>query len=132
MPKFWIAIFFIVLAAAQLYQSIKDIDLPFPVYLVLGTVLAVAANAQHKFAFFPTEQFTSQEKPSDPVLTAQAAPILTAAESKNPPVQLDAAIEPKKTKPRTRKAATDKALAPEAEIKKPRTRKATPKSQQAS
>jgi hypothetical protein len=49
MPQFWIAIFFVLLAIAQLYQSIKDIELPFPVYLVLGVALAVAANAQPKF-----------------------------------------------------------------------------------
>jgi hypothetical protein len=128
MPQFWIAIFFILLAAAQLYQSIKDINLPFPVYLVLGTVLAVAANSEHKFGFMPTQQVTLQEiKAPDPVLTAQTAPILTPVENNAVPVQLDVAIEPKQ--PRTRKAATDKdpTLAPETEIKKSRP-KAAPKS----
>jgi hypothetical protein len=49
MPQFWIVIFFVLLAIAQLYQSIKDIELPFPVYLILGVVLAVAANSPPKF-----------------------------------------------------------------------------------
>jgi hypothetical protein len=51
MPQFWIAIFFMLLAVAELYQSIKDIDLPLPVYLVLGTILAVASNYQQQFSF---------------------------------------------------------------------------------
>jgi hypothetical protein len=81
MPQFWIAIFFILLAAAQLYQSIKDINLPFPVYLILGTVLAVASNAQGKFSFSPNQQVVLQEiKASDPVLTSVQAPMLTAVD----------------------------------------------------
>jgi hypothetical protein len=48
MPQFWIAIFFVLLAIAQLYQSIKDVELPFPVYLILGAALAVAANDRPK------------------------------------------------------------------------------------
>jgi hypothetical protein len=57
MPQFWIAIFFMLLAVAELYQSIKDIDLPLPVYLVLGTILAVASNYQQQFSFdSPTER----------------------------------------------------------------------------
>jgi hypothetical protein len=51
MPQFWIAIFFMLLAVTELYQSIKDIDLPLPVYLVLGTILAVASNYQQQFSF---------------------------------------------------------------------------------
>ena len=51
MPQFWIAIFFIFLAVAELYQSIKDIDLPLPVYLGLGTILAIASNYQQQFFF---------------------------------------------------------------------------------
>jgi hypothetical protein len=138
MPQFWIAIFFILLAAAQLYQSIKDINLPFPVYLVLGTVLAVAANSGHKFAFIPTQQVTLQEITApDSVLTAQTTPILTAVNNQTAPVQIEAKSEPKQIV--TNKVAADNhnttALTPneaEREPKKPRTRKkAAPKSQQA-
>jgi hypothetical protein len=53
MPQFWIAIFFILLAVAELYQSIKDIDLPLPIYLGLGTILAVASNYQQQLPFAP-------------------------------------------------------------------------------
>jgi hypothetical protein len=97
MAQFWIAIFFILLAIAQLYQSIKDINLPFPVYLVLGTVLAVAANPQHKFSFMPSQQVTLQEiKIPDPVLaTAATSPILTATDILPlAPAELIPTIEP--------------------------------------
>jgi hypothetical protein len=58
MAQFWIAIFFIFLAVAQLYQSIKDINLPLPVYLVLGAMLAVASNSQQQLSFTPARQIT--------------------------------------------------------------------------
>lgn len=73
MPQFWIAIFFILLAAAQLYDSVKVINLPFPVYLLLGTLLAVASNSQSKFSLGYAQQ---PAKPdlllADLVLTAGA------------------------------------------------------------
>jgi uncharacterized membrane protein YbhN (UPF0104 family) len=84
MPQFWIAVFFILLAVAQLYQSIKDINLPFPVYLVLGTVLAVASNSQAKFSLSQAQQVTLQEiKESDPVSISVPSPLLTAADNDN-------------------------------------------------
>jgi hypothetical protein len=84
MPQFWIAIFFILLAVAQLYQSIKDINLPFPVYLVLGAVLAVASNSQAKFSLSPAQQVTLQEiKESAPVSISVPSPLLTAADNDN-------------------------------------------------
>lgn len=54
MSQFWIAVFFILLAIAELYQSIKEIDLPLPVYLGLGIVLAIASNYQQWFSFDST------------------------------------------------------------------------------
>ncbi|PSB51742.1 hypothetical protein [Chamaesiphon polymorphus] len=88
MAQFWIAIFFILLAIAQLYQSIQAIDLPLPVYLVLGVVLAVASNYQHKFPFIPAQQVKLEEiKTPDPVLTAQQAKL---AEVKAPELVLPA------------------------------------------
>lgn len=99
MAQFWIAVFFILLASAQLVQSIKAIDLPFPVYLILGMVLAVAANPRSRLAFIPTQQVTIQEiKVPDPAITASDRSHRVA----NSPAQLDA-IEPKPK--RTRKTA---------------------------
>lgn len=73
MPQFWIAIFFILLAVAELYQSAKDIDLPLPVYLGLGTILAVASNYQQRFS-----PDTSQEI-ANPGLSSVQTPTLTVA-----------------------------------------------------
>jgi hypothetical protein len=91
MAQFWIAIFFILLAAAQLYQSIRDINLPFPVYLVLGTVLAVASNFQHKVSFSTSQQAPLPAiKTPEPVLTEKIDPALTATADLDPTVaQLD-------------------------------------------
>ena len=80
-PQFWIAIFFILLAVAELYQSIKEIDLPFPVYLVLGTLLAVASNYQHQTTLGQIQQVTLEEiKTADPVLSSIQSPVLPARE----------------------------------------------------
>ena len=86
MPQFWLAIFFIVIAIAQLFQSIKEINLPFPVYLVLGTSLAVASNYQGKLLFsqdlpqaIPEPQVAVQTK-EPPVLNSVPAEILTATD----------------------------------------------------
>jgi hypothetical protein len=132
MAQFWIAIFFILLAIAQLYQSIKDINLPFPVYLILGTVLAVAANPQHKFSFIPSQQVTLQEiKTPDPVLaTAATSPLLTATDTPAvTPAELIPTIEPAQTA-----AALPAVETPQPDptqlvkTKKPRTSKAATKS----
>jgi hypothetical protein len=81
MPQFWIAIFFILLAVAELYQSMKDINLPFPVYLVLGTMLAVAANSRSKFLFSQDRQVTIQAvQQPNPVLSSTPTPLLTTTE----------------------------------------------------
>jgi hypothetical protein len=83
MAQFWIAIFFILLAIAQLYQSIKDIDLPLPVYLVLGTALAIASNARHQFSFAPLQKVTLQEiHPPDPTIDSGSTNILTPTEDR--------------------------------------------------
>jgi hypothetical protein len=82
MPQAWIAIFFILLAVAELYQSVKDITLPFPIYLVLGAVLAVASNYQQPLGFGQTQKVTLQEiKEPSPVLTAIETPLLNVSEN---------------------------------------------------
>jgi hypothetical protein len=135
MAQFWIAIFFILLSIAQLYQSIKDINLPFPVYLVLGTILAVAANPQHKFSFVPTQQVTLPEvKTPDPALTtaAQTSPVLTATDTPEiAPAQVVEKIAAKQTAP-VLTATNEPETAPAQVVKprKPRTPKAAPKSKQ--
>ena len=84
MPQFWIAIFFILLAAAELYQSIKDIELPLPVYLGLGTILAVASNYHQGFLFAGDRQITQLPNiTADPALSSTQAPLLTAAQQQD-------------------------------------------------
>lgn len=140
MAQFWIAIFFILLAIAQLYQSIASIDLPLPVYLVLGVVLAVASNYQHKLSFIPAQQVKLEEiKTPDPVLPAPQAKIaeLKAADLVLPGQQLELpkvkAPEPvRPAQPTPLLTATEPETAP-AQVetvapKKSRPRKTTPKS----
>jgi hypothetical protein len=77
MPQVWIAIFFILLAVTELYQSIKEIDLPFPVYLILGTLLAVASNYQHKVLSGQVREVTLPELGiASPVLKSTQLPVL--------------------------------------------------------
>ncbi len=86
MPQFWIAIFFILLAIAELYQSVRAIALPFPAYLVLGTLLAVASNYQYKVSSGQLRQAPIQAvKVIDPVLDTSVTAILPA-EAKADPV----------------------------------------------
>ena len=81
MPQFWIAIFFILLGIAEFYQSVQSIVLPFPAYLVLGTLLAVASNYQYKTAFGQIRQVPLQEvKVTDPILSSSPLPILPTTE----------------------------------------------------
>ena len=79
MAQVWIVFFFILLAVAELYQSVKDIVLPFPVYLGLGMVLAVASNYQ-QLTFLQTQRVTLTEviQPS-PLLSGSDSPLLIAS-----------------------------------------------------
>ena len=83
MPQFWIAIFFITLAIAQLFQSVSSIDLPFPVYLVLGTVLAITSNSQGKFSLDRAKATIPAVKESAPILKSVQSPISMATSPTN-------------------------------------------------
>jgi hypothetical protein len=81
MPQFWIAIFFILLAVAELYESVRSIALPFPAYLVLGALLAVASNYRHKATFGQASPVPLPAvKVADPVLSSAQLPILPTTE----------------------------------------------------
>jgi hypothetical protein len=45
MVQLSIVVFFGLFAVVEIYQSVKNVQLPMPVYLVLGILLAVASNA---------------------------------------------------------------------------------------
>jgi hypothetical protein len=58
MVQLSIVVFFGLFAAVEIYQSVKNVQLPMPVYLVLGILLAVASNASRHLA--------SSSSPEDP------------------------------------------------------------------
>jgi hypothetical protein len=94
MPQFWIALFFILLAVAELYESVKSISLPFPAYLALGTLLAVASNHQSRAAFGQIRQPPlSEVKIADPVLSSSQQPMLPTAESQPASVKPPAIVD---------------------------------------
>jgi hypothetical protein len=45
MVQLSIVLFFGLFAMVEIYQSVKNVQLPMPVYLVLGIMLAIASNA---------------------------------------------------------------------------------------
>jgi hypothetical protein len=45
MVQLAIALFFGLFAIVEIYQSVKNVQLPMPIYLVLGILLAIASNA---------------------------------------------------------------------------------------
>jgi hypothetical protein len=45
MVQLSIVLFFGLFAVVEIYQSVKNVQLPMPVYLVLGIMLAIASNA---------------------------------------------------------------------------------------
>jgi hypothetical protein len=84
MAQFWIVFFFILLAVAELYQSVKDIVLPFPVYLVLGSLLAVASNYQQQISAVQNQRVTLQEIVEPvPILAEAKSPLLIADNANN-------------------------------------------------
>jgi hypothetical protein len=79
MAQFWIVFFFILLGVAELYQSVKDIVLPLPVYLGLGAVLAVASNYQQQISLNQNQRVTLTEIVEPPSSLAEAKPQLSIA-----------------------------------------------------
>jgi hypothetical protein len=49
MVQLSIVLFFGLFAVVEIYQSVKNVQLPMPVYLVLGIILAIASNASGRF-----------------------------------------------------------------------------------
>jgi hypothetical protein len=66
----WIGIFFFLLAVAEIYQSVQSVDLPMPIYLILGAALAILSNYDRKGLPWHNqiEKVTLQEIKDAPVL----------------------------------------------------------------
>jgi hypothetical protein len=130
MPQFWIAIFFILLAGAELYQSVKEIALPFPVYLVLGTVLAVAANSRYQFSSSNSERVTLQDLTTPtPTPTVATNPAIDSTATARPQISAAEPIDVVKLPELgAAQAPTPEPIQPKPAQKKPsRPRKSSPK-----
>jgi hypothetical protein len=66
MVQLSIVLFFGLFAVVEIYQSVKNVQLPMPVYLVLGIMLAIASNVAKQLPV-SLENITEAE-PVDPEL----------------------------------------------------------------
>jgi hypothetical protein len=64
MVQLSIVLFFGLFAVVEIYQSVKNVQLPMPVYLVLGILLALVSNATMPAR--NTQIFTENTHPSLP------------------------------------------------------------------
>lgn len=60
MVQLSIILFFGLFAVVEIYQSVKNVQLPMPVYLVLGIILAIASNAAHRLPSSPEDITTAE------------------------------------------------------------------------
>jgi hypothetical protein len=72
MVQLAIALFFGLFAIVEIYQSVKNVQLPMPIYLVLGILLAIVSNATLQNS---SEQITT-ENINPPIPTTPPAPQL--------------------------------------------------------
>ncbi len=79
MVQLSIVLFFGLFAVVEIYQSVKNVQLPMPVYLVLGIILAIASNAAKHLPVNP-ENITEAEL----VNSEQIVSELTTLQTHNP------------------------------------------------
>jgi hypothetical protein len=79
MVQLSIVLFFGLFAVVEIYQSVKNVQLPMPVYLVLGIVLAIASNAA-KYIPSSTANITEAELVNPELLASE----LTTLQTHNP------------------------------------------------
>jgi hypothetical protein len=63
MVQLSIVLFFGLFAVVEIYQSVKNVQLPMPVYLILGIILAIASNVGKKIPV-EAESITAAETDS--------------------------------------------------------------------
>jgi hypothetical protein len=75
MVQLAIALFFGLFAIVEIYQSVKNVQLPMPTYLVLGILLAIVSNATLPNS---NEQITAEQitPPQQQIPTTPPAPQL--------------------------------------------------------
>lgn len=50
--RIWLACFFVLFALAELFDWVKQITLPLPIYILGGAFLAIASNYNKRWGFF--------------------------------------------------------------------------------
>lgn len=50
--RVWLTCFFLLFALAQLFDWIKHLSLPLPIYILGGTFLAIASNYNKRWSIF--------------------------------------------------------------------------------
>ena len=75
MVQLSIGLFFGLFAMVEIYQSVKNVQLPMPVYLVLGIILAIASNTAKQLPTSP-ESVTTVELANPTAQTVSELPTL--------------------------------------------------------
>jgi hypothetical protein len=79
MVQLSIVLFFGLFAVVEIYQSVKNVQLPMPVYLVLGMLLAIASNVAKQLPANP-ENITEAELVNPELIVLE----LTTLQTHNP------------------------------------------------
>jgi hypothetical protein len=79
MVQLSIVLFFGLFAVVEVYQSVKNVQLPMPVYLVLGILLAIASNVAKQLPATP-ENITEAELVNPELIVSE----LTTLQTHNP------------------------------------------------
>ena len=80
MVQLSIVLFFGLFAVVEMYQSIKNVQLPLPVYLMLGMLLAIASNVAKKLPVSLeniTENLTGVESVNPELIVSESATMQT-------------------------------------------------------
>ncbi|MDJ1184865.1 hypothetical protein [Roseofilum casamattae] len=67
MMRLWISSFLILLVLAELWQWLKELTIPFPLFILAGALLAIASNFDRLRQLTQAEPTASAESPSPTV-----------------------------------------------------------------
>jgi hypothetical protein len=83
MVQLSIVLFFGLFAVVEIYQSIKNVQLPMPVYLVLGIMLAIASNVAKQLPA-SSENITEAELVNSELIATESLTLLPTLKTHNP------------------------------------------------
>jgi hypothetical protein len=58
--RVWLACFFVLFALAELFDWVKEFQLPLPIYILGGAFLAVASNYDKLFGYYLSDTTTRE------------------------------------------------------------------------